>query len=415
MIIRHQRASASNKGFRQLARYIRGRSDKPRATWSLAANLPGVTGPRDLELACRLVEAVHAQNTRAGNKRTYHLVISLHPEDRSLDGNELRRVVETLVETLGFSGHQYIAARHNDKDHEHLHVAINKIHPESFRIHSPAWDHQKLFTAGRALEAELGLRPLRSRARERDELPQRAADYEAQQGVDSFARWARKTLAPAFREAEIQSWDELHRTCGRFGVALRLHGNGLVFEDVERGIRVKASSVGRDLSKPRLCKRLGDFQPESSNHLEAARRTAHHYSPMPRSVPEGLWKDYTQSLEKGRLERERAWDAYREIAARERRGLKEKYRQQRRILAALPVSGQDRQRLSKQLALRQATDARALRRRLAAQRKAVQKTPHPGTWRHFVASRAAKRDDRAIRLVQRQERERAPWDLDRGS
>jgi len=85
------------------------------------------------------------------------------------------------------------------------------------------------------------------------------------------------------------------------------------------------------------------------------------------------------------------------------------------ILAALPVSGHDRQRLSKQLALRQAIDAWTLRRRLAAQRKAVQKTPHPGSWRHFVASRAAKRDDRAIQLVQRQERERSDWDLERGS
>ena len=106
MIVRRQRASASNKGFRQLARYIRGRSDKPRATWFLAANVPGVTGPDDLELACQLVEAVHAQNTSAGRNRTYHLVISLHPEDRSLDGTELRRVVENLAETLGFSGHQ---------------------------------------------------------------------------------------------------------------------------------------------------------------------------------------------------------------------------------------------------------------------------------------------------------------------
>ena len=415
MIVRHQRPSASGKGFRQLARYIRGRSTDPRATWFLGANLPGVTTAHDVELACRLVEAVQAQNTRAGKDRTYHLVISLHPEDRSLDRKELRRVVEHLVDVLGFSEHQYIAARHSDKDHEHVHVAINKIHPERFRIHSPAWDHQKLFTAGRALEAELGLRPLRSRARERDDLPQRAADYEAQQGVESFARWARETLAPALRTTEMHSWEELHRTCGHFGVTLRLHGNGLVFEDVERGIRVKASSVGRDLSKPRLCNRLGDFQPASLQCFEAARRTAHRYSPMPPSVSQSLWKDYTQSLEQGRLEREHAWKVYRAIAARERRGLKEKYRQQRGILAALPVSGHDRQRLSKQLALRQTIDARTLRRRLAAQRKAVQKTPHPGSWRHFVASCAAKRDARAIRLLQRQERERSPWDLDRGS
>ena len=108
-------------------------------------------------------------------------------------------------------------------------------------------------------------------------------------------------------------------------------------------------------------------------------------------------------------------NAYRDIAARERRGLKEKYRQQRRILAALPVSRHDRQRLSKQLTLRQAIDARTLRGRLAAHRNAVQKTPHPGSWRHFVASCAASRDARAIRLLQHQERERTDWDLERGS
>jgi peptidoglycan/xylan/chitin deacetylase (PgdA/CDA1 family) len=77
-------------------------------------------------------------------------VISLHPEDRSLQSKELSHVVESLVDTLGFSEHQYIAARHNDKDHEHLHVAINKIHPESFRLHSPSWDHQKLLVPGLA-------------------------------------------------------------------------------------------------------------------------------------------------------------------------------------------------------------------------------------------------------------------------
>jgi len=415
VIVRHQRPSTSGNGFRQLARYIRGRSTDPRASWFLGANLPGVSTANDVELACRLVEAVQAQNTRAGKDRTYHLVISLHPEDRSLDRKELRHVVEHLVDVLGFSEHQYIAARHNDKDHEHVHVAINKIHPESFRIHSPAWDHQKLFTAGRALEAEFGLRPLRSRARERDDLPQRVRDYEAKQGVQSFARWARDTLAPAVRVTEIRSWSELHQTCGRFGVILRLHGNGLVFEDVERGIRVKASSVGRNLSKPQLCKRLGDFQPASSQCFDAARATAQRYSPMLPSVSQSLWKEYTQSLDQGRLEREHAWNAYRDIAARERRALKEKYRQQRRILAALPVSRHDRQRLSKQLTLRQAIDARTLRGRLAAHRNAVQKTPHPGSWRHFVASCAASRDARAIRLLQHQERERTDWDLERGS
>jgi hypothetical protein len=411
VIVRRQRASASNKGFRQLARYIRGRSDKPRATWFLAANLPGVTRPGDLEFACRLVEAVHAQNTRAGSDRTYHLVVSLHPEDRSLDTKELRHVVENLVETLGFTGHQYIAARHNDKDHEHVHVAINKIHPETFRIHSPAWDHQKLFTAGRDLEAELGLTPLRSRARDREKVPQRAADCEAHQGIDSFARWARRTLGPALRATELQSWDDVHEACGRFGVALRLHGNGLVFEDAERNVRVKASCVGREFSKPRLCKQLGDFRPASVHQLEASGRATHRYSPAPPSAPQNLWKEYAQSLDQARLQRQDGWSSYRDSASRERQRLKEKYRHQRGLLAALPVSSRDRKRLLKQLALRQAIESRALKRKLANQRKAIQKSTHPGTWRHFVAGRDACSDARAIR----REQERSHEDYDRGS
>ena len=408
MIVRHQRESVSNKGFRHLARYIQGRGPKPRAAWFLAANLPGVTGRDDLELACKLVDAVQAQNTRAGSKRTYHLVISLHPDDRRLARQELQQIVERLVDTLGFSEHQYIAVRHNDTDHEHIHLAINKIHPETFRIHSPAWDHQKLFTGARALERELGLTPLGSRTRDREKVPQRAADCEAHHGIDSFARWAREKLRPALHATELRSWDDVHDVCSRFGVVIRTHGNGLVFEGVERGVRVKGSFVARELSKTRLCERLGAFQSASERQREAAQRALHRYSPMPARASQSLWNEYERTLQEARARRERDWARYRDTAAAERRRLKSKYRQQRHLLAALPVSGLDRKHLRRQLAFRQAIETRALKRKHATQRWGIQKTPHPGTWHHFVATRVAERDARAIRLLKsRRERDRS--------
>ena len=406
MIVRHQRECASNRGFRHLARYIHGRGTKSRATWFHAANLPGVRGRDDLELACALVEAVQAQNTRAGSKRTYHLVISLHPDDRRLERQELQRIVDRLVDTLGFSEHQYIAVRHNDTDHEHIHVAINKIHPETFRIHSPAWDHQKLFSGARALERELGLTPLRSRTRDCEKITQRAIDCEAHQGINSFARWARENLRPAIRATRPQRWDDVHEACGRLGVVVRPHGNGLVFEDVVRGVRVKASAVGRELSKARLCERLGAFEPASERQLVAAREALRRYSPMPARAPQSLWKEYEQTLQETRARRQRDWARYRDTAATERRRLKSKYRQQRHLLAALPVSGPDRRRLFQQLELRQTIETRALKQKHAIQRSGIQKTPHPGTWRHFVAQRAMERDARAIRLRHQSERSR---------
>ncbi|MGB8330032.1 MAG: TraI/MobA(P) family conjugative relaxase, partial [Polyangiales bacterium] len=307
MIVRHHRESATNRGFRHLARYIQGQASKPRATWFLAANLPGVTRADDHELACHLVDAVQAQNTRAGSKRTYHLVISLHPDDRCLKRGELQHVVESLVDTLGFSEHQYIAVRHNDTDHEHIHVATNKIHPETFRIHSPAWDHQKLFTGARAIERELGLTPLRSRTRDREKIPERAIDCEAHQGINSFARWARRKLRPALRSSELRTWDDVHDVCSRLGVVARPRGNGLVFEDATRAVRVKASFVDRELSKTRLCERLGEFQPAWERQLEAAREAPHRYSPMPARAPQSLWKEYEQTLQEARARRERDW------------------------------------------------------------------------------------------------------------
>ncbi|KPK17241.1 MAG: hypothetical protein AMJ62_01935 [Myxococcales bacterium SG8_38] len=265
---------------------------------------------------------------------------------------------------------------------------------------------KKLFTGARALERELGQTPLRSRTRERERVPQRDADCEAHHAVESFARWDREKLRPALHATELRSWNDVHDFCSRFGVVIRTHGNGLVFEDVERGVRVKASFVARELSKTRLCERLGAFQRASEQQREVAQQAPHRYSPMPARAPQGLWKEYEQSLEQARTQRREAWNSYRNSASRERQQLRQKYRLQRRFIDALPVSARDRGQLLRQLALRQTIETRGLKRKLAIQRRAIEKTWHPGTWRHFVARRASERDARAIRLVQQRERER---------
>jgi hypothetical protein len=183
-----------------------------------------------------------------------------------------------------------------------------------------------------------------------------------------------------------------------------------VFEDAERAVRVKASFVGREFSKPQLCKRLGDFRPASVLQLEAASHSLQQYSPVPARVPKSLWKEYEQSLERARVERTQTWSAYRHDATSERRRLKTKYRRQRALIAALPISGADKKHLSRQLSLRQAIDRRQLKQQLASQRKAIQRSSHPGSWRRFVASRARDGDARAIRLLHRQGRQRSRSD-----
>ena len=56
-----------------------------------------------------------------------------------------------------------------------------------------------------------------------------------------------------------QTWEELHRLLGAQGLELRLRGAGLVFQNTGGTVRVKASSVARDLSLKALTDKLGPF------------------------------------------------------------------------------------------------------------------------------------------------------------
>ena len=87
-------------------------------------------------------------------------------------------------------------------------------------------------------------------------------------------------------------------------MVVRARGDALVFEDIARGVRVKASYVDRELSKARLCKELSEFRPASERHLEAARRARERYSARPRGTPPSLWHEYERELVHARHRRE---------------------------------------------------------------------------------------------------------------
>ncbi|MBW2159253.1 MAG: hypothetical protein JRH14_04700 [Deltaproteobacteria bacterium] len=65
------------------------------------------------------------------------------------------------------------------------------------------------------------------------------------------------------------------------------------------------------------------------------------------------------SGDQARLERKHSWSGYRHTATSERRRLQGKYRRQRALIAALPISSTDKKRLSQQLSLRLETFPRS--------------------------------------------------------
>src|SRR5438105_3812762 len=110
----------------------------------------------DLTCAVREIVATQQLNTRAKSDRTYHLLISMRAGENP-DAQTLRIIEERFCNELGYTEHQRISVVHHDTDNVHVHLAINKIHPQKFTLHDPIADYKTRSKLAAILEHELGL------------------------------------------------------------------------------------------------------------------------------------------------------------------------------------------------------------------------------------------------------------------
>ena len=237
----------------------------------------------ELPLALREIAATQQLNTRAQSDRTYHLLISFRAGEHP-DAQTLRAIEERFCAELGYGGHQRISVVHRDTDNQHVHVAINKIHPEHLTIHDPKADYRIRSKLCAVLEHELGLAKDRHEARERHSP---SNDIEAMSGEQSFRSWIAQ-YAQHFLDAT--DWQEFHGIADAHSVALQIRANGFVFVDKESGVAAKASDVHRRLARPALEARLGKFVDAETIKARAAQKA---YRKKPLVNPEQLWQEYT--------------------------------------------------------------------------------------------------------------------------
>ena len=125
------------------------------------------------------------------------MIISFRQGENPSDAT-LRDIEKTMAEALGFGEHQRIAVVHRDTDNLHMHVAINKIHPESKTLHDPFKDHRTIAAACVALELKHNLEKDNHGA---NKTPgqNRADDMENMAGIQSLLSYAREALPEASR------------------------------------------------------------------------------------------------------------------------------------------------------------------------------------------------------------------------
>ncbi|AJE23498.1 TraI/MobA(P) family conjugative relaxase [Azotobacter chroococcum] len=205
--------------------------------------------------AVRDILSAQQKNTRAEGDKTYHLLISFAPGEKP-SAEVLRDVEDRICAAMGYGEHQRISAVHNDTDVLHIHVAINKIHPQRLTMHEPYRDFKTRAEICAKLEIEHGLERVNHTGR-KSLSESKANDMERHAGVESLLSWVRRECLEQIQNAT--SWKEMHQVLHEHGLELRKRGNGLVIADHE-GTMVKASTVARDLSKNKLEDRLGEFE-----------------------------------------------------------------------------------------------------------------------------------------------------------
>jgi hypothetical protein len=143
------------KGFLGLMRYVaygHAGEERDRVEWVESRNLP----TEDPETAARLMAAYARESVRT-QRPVYHLVISADPGD-PVDRASMSRVADAVLRELGLSEHQVLIVAHNDTAHPHMHLVVNRVHPETHRAWENGWDWPKIEKALRAEEVALGWR-----------------------------------------------------------------------------------------------------------------------------------------------------------------------------------------------------------------------------------------------------------------
>ncbi|AKU21228.1 hypothetical protein ACZ75_06790 [Massilia sp. NR 4-1] len=227
------------------------------------------------------MKAVAAQNARVKNP-VYHVMVSW-PAQEHPSNDEAFACGAHVLSAVGMTGHQYVFAIHRDTNNAHMHIAVNRVHPETFSVVYPVRDFYKLDKAMRELELRFGwshdngpyvvcerngipVVEWRAVAKEtKGHKPSAAADMERHGDQESFISYVqgepRSTLMPLLSRDDL-TWQQLHAHLGQYGLALREKGQGLAVYDLHAAgtTPVKASDMHEALSKGRLTKRLGAYE-----------------------------------------------------------------------------------------------------------------------------------------------------------
>lgn len=264
----------------------------------------------NLQSSLKEIEATQGMCRQLRADPNYHLLVSFPPGETPTQ-NQIDDIEDSIVRGLGLEEHQRISALHADKAHLHLHVAINRVHPRTYRAFRVPMDHMKLAALAVELEIKHGLERTnhefpaeRGQARRSVE-----ATIEAHTAHEPFTDWVKRAARNDIKvAARAGGWQAIQEAAACYGLEFRQRGAGLVIGKInEPALNMKASDLDRALGFLKLTERFGAFEPAGERARSIKPVSIYMRTVPPEQRPtNGLWEAYV-------LEHDKAQQAKRDM------------------------------------------------------------------------------------------------------
>jgi MobA/VirD2-like, nuclease domain/Large polyvalent protein-associated domain 7/TraI-like middle domain len=385
-VITLAKSGPARGGFREVVKYIT-RNDPDELKQSpahVASSELGVVNLdadldtlEDLENVWSAMNATALRSRRFKGNPVYHLAINWM-EDEHPERKQVEQAVGHVMKALGMAECEALWAMHRDTGNDHVHLIVNRIHPEwAIVMGPPRFDYLVIDRTMRELELAQGwrhapgpyvvipheggapeiVRLSRSERRARGLMKdsrfsfqhstdldveandnsksaasQRAYRAARNQGAPSFQDWVAgkpaRVLAQALQNPGA-NWKLVHQTLAGFGLRLEPKGSGMVITTMlgDRVLAAKASQLGRWASKGSLEKRLGPYELPVEYDVKA---TDESYAGFLQACHQGREdsEENPTSADDGRRK------VQRELRARARRDLYERFNQEQQSLTS---------------------------------------------------------------------------------
>jgi hypothetical protein len=425
MIVKVQPSRKHSSSFKRLHEYLTQERDtetgKPvlRGDVVLSWNLLGI------DTAAGEMQGVASLNDRCKDA-VCHYELAWPPGERPTRPQWTDSALQTL-KALGYEDHQHMIVAHDDKKHFHIHIMVNKVHPETLRAPTRYNNWLALDSAARFLEAKYGWAHTPGMTRWDEESKQAvpisrsernalryarqqptgaAAQVEHYQDQESLQSYVRAEVAPTVSSLLTRrnvTWEHLHFLLSK--AHLRLEKGklgGYTVLAIDHNIRVKASDVLRNNFAGKVNRQttettLGPWRPSSITPEQIAQHTVRtplrnsslreERKAQRRQDRDALMDEYNRY----RNRRRAACKAFTADGKEGRQYVLDVLREQKREIRASALSWPDKKVLLSQAAAQSVLEVRAFKLSIQQRRQEAS----PKDLRSWVADRAGEGDARA--------------------